>query len=129
MITGFYAGFLGLMLVVLIVGVVRLRRKHRVSLGDGGQDELEKAIRAHGNFVEVVPLALIIMFILENSGVDSLALYLYGSSLALARVLHAYSIYHSPKYLGLRVFSMGLSMAVIGLGSLGAIGMYVLQSQ
>ena len=127
MITGFYAGFLGLMLIILIVGVVRLRRKHKVSLGAGGQEELEKAIRAHGNFVEVVPAALIIMFILENNGLNSSALYLYGTALVLARILHAYSIYHSPKYLNLRVFSMGLSMAVIGLGSVAAIAMYILQ--
>lgn len=123
MITGFYAGLLGLMMIALAFGAIRLRTKHRVSLGHGNQPDLEKAIRAHGNFVEVVPFALIIMFILETNQVNPWVLYAYGTALIIARVIHAYSIYHSV--LKLRVFSMMLSILLIAIGSVSLIGMYI----
>ena len=123
MITGFYAGFLGLMLLGLVFGVIRLRQRHRVALGDGAHPDLEKAIRAHGNFVELVPFALIIMFILETNQVSPWALYAFGTVLIIARVLHAYSIYHSN--LKLRFWGMILSILLIAIGSAALIGMYI----
>lgn len=123
MITGCYAGILGLMMIALMIRAIRLRMKHRVSLGHGEQPDLEKAIRAHGNFVEVVPFALIIMFILETDQVNSLALYAFGTILILSRALHAYSIYHSV--FKMRTLSMILTMLLIAVGSVSVIGMYL----
>lgn len=123
MITGFYAGILGLIMIALAFGVIRLRTKHKVALGDGGHPDLEKAVRAHGNFVENVPLAIIIMYILEASQIPEMALYAYGTILILARVLHAHSIYHS--ILKLRVFSMMASILLLAAGSVALIAMYI----
>jgi uncharacterized membrane protein YecN with MAPEG domain len=124
MITGFYAGIFGLMLIALVYNAIRLRTKHRVSLGDGNKPDLEKAIRAHGNFVEVVPFALILMFILETNQVSPWALYAYGTALVIARAAHAYSIYHSV--LRARVFGMTLSLLLIAIGSVSLMAMYIL---
>src|SRR5260221_11648043 len=58
-ITALYAGVLGILLVVISARISVLRAKFKVMFGDGGQDALMRAIRAQGNFIEYVPLALV----------------------------------------------------------------------
>ena len=60
-VTSLYAATLGLLLVVLSDLVSRGRRRSQVSLGHGGDPMLERTMRAHGNFVEYVPLGLILL--------------------------------------------------------------------
>ncbi len=96
MITGFYAAFLGILLVILIMRVVKRRMHFKVGLGDGGIKELEQAIRAHGNFIEIVPFALILLFIMEYVGTPSIYLHIYGVTLVAARILHAIGLYQTP---------------------------------
>lgn len=50
LITGIYASWLGLLFFVLTIPVIKSRRANAVSLGDGQSEELQMAIRAHGNF-------------------------------------------------------------------------------
>lgn len=96
MVTGFYAGLLGLWLAFLLLAVVRLRFKYRVGAGDGGQRELAQAIRAHGNFVETVPFILILMLLLEGRDYGApLWLHAAGILLVLSRVLHWYGMMKS----------------------------------
>lgn len=59
--TALAAAVLGLLVVVLAARVSVLRVRHKVSLGDGDNRELARAIRAHGNTVEFVPLFLIML--------------------------------------------------------------------
>ncbi len=93
MITPLYAALCGLLLIALSLRVVRLRRKHLVSLGDGGQPELQAAIRAQGNFAEYAPLALLLLFLLELSRqAPHWALHLLGAALFLGRALHAWGV-------------------------------------
>jgi len=91
-ITPIYAGLLGLLLLALTASVVRLRGKYKVGIGDGGHPELSRAVRAHANFIEYVPLALILLLILEYRGIPAWALHGLGGSLFLGRVLHAWGL-------------------------------------
>lgn len=88
-VTTVYAALLGLLLVYLSSRVSQNRRRARVSLGLGEDAELERAARAHGNFVEYVPLALILMMLLEQETAQSWILHLLGAALLSGRVLHA----------------------------------------
>ncbi|HBN22723.1 MAG TPA: hypothetical protein DD412_05740 [Holosporales bacterium] len=88
-ITALYAAFLTLFYLVLSANVSRLRLKHRISLGAGELPKLERAMRAHGNFIEYVPLILILMGLLESLGGSAIALHLIGSFLFIARLSHA----------------------------------------
>lgn len=88
-ITPFYAGLLGLLLMVLSFRISLLRRKHRVSLGDGGHKDLHSAIRVQGNFVEYVPLTLVLLVLVELSGWPGALVHALGAALFIARVLHA----------------------------------------
>ena len=65
---------LALMGLILAARVSRVRMKHRISLGDKGNEELMVRMRIHGNFIEFVPFVLILMALLESSGANSTAL-------------------------------------------------------
>ncbi len=82
------AGLLGLLAVSLTVSVGRLRTQKKIFLGDGGDPELLAAIRAHGNFMEYVPLCLVLIyFASEYYGFWPVAIT--SLVLLIARVLHA----------------------------------------
>ena len=88
-VTLLYAGLLGLVLLALSWNVVRLRRSLRIGLGDGANPELQRAVRVHGNFLEYVPLTLILIALLEVDGLATLWLHLAGATLLVCRLLHA----------------------------------------
>ena len=82
------AGLLGLLAVSLTLAVARLRGKKKISLGDGGDPEMLAAIRAHANFVEFVPLCLLLIYMASDfHGFWTVAIL--SIALLLARVLHA----------------------------------------
>lgn len=88
-ITLFYAGLSALVLVGLSWRVVALRRKHQVGIGTGSVNALERAVRAHANFCEYVPLALLVIGLLELSGAPAALVHGLGAALVIGRVLHA----------------------------------------
>lgn len=91
-ITALYAGLSGLMVIALAWLVVRQRRTKRVGVGTGGDARLERAIRAHGNFAEYVPLALLLLLVAEIGGASATWLHANGASLVVARCLHAFGL-------------------------------------
>ena len=95
-ILALYAGLLALLLLALSMKVVMLRRRFRIGLGSGNNPELERAIRAHANFVEYVPLTLLLLLLLELSGsMPGAALHGLGAGLLIGRVLHAVGLWGS----------------------------------
>ncbi|MFN4164583.1 MAG: MAPEG family protein [Ferrovibrio sp.] len=89
-VTPLYAALCAILLITLSLRVARLRNNLKVALGDGGERALQKAIRVQGNFVEYVPMALLLLFLLELSRQAPLwALHALGASLLLGRILHA----------------------------------------
>jgi len=90
-----YAGLNGLLALVLVGLVVRQRYATRTNLGVAGQPALERAVRAHGNFVEYVPLILLLMLLLALGGAAPTALHLLGIALTLGRLLHAWGLSRS----------------------------------
>jgi uncharacterized membrane protein YecN with MAPEG domain len=82
------AGLLGLLAVSLTVSVGRMRMQKKIYLGDGGDPEMLSAIRAHGNFMEYVPLCLaLIYFASDYYGYWPVAIA--SLILLISRVLHA----------------------------------------
>ena len=65
-ITAFYAALLGLLGAGLTVNVIVNRVRSKVDAGDGGVAKLAQAIRAHANFAEQAPLALIVLALAAN---------------------------------------------------------------
>lgn len=88
MIVSLYAALLALFYIYLTVNVVKVRRAERISLGDGGNQQLQCAMRAHGNFIEYVPLAIILLFLVEYQGLASHYCHAFGAALLIGRVFH-----------------------------------------
>lgn len=88
-ITGLYAGIAALLLVALSLRVIWARYAARVEIGDGGDAGLTRRIRAHANFVEYVPVALIVIALAEANGAASVLVHSLGAALIASRVAHA----------------------------------------
>jgi uncharacterized protein len=91
-ITSLYAAILAIILVVLSFHVIRNRLKNEIDIGDGGNDTMLRAIRAQGNFVEYIPIALFLMFLLEINKESTTLLHVMGITLVVGRLLHPFGI-------------------------------------
>jgi uncharacterized protein len=87
-ITAFYAAILALFIVACGVNVTAQRFKHHVMLGDGGNPELRRMIRIHGNSVENVPLCILLMGLYELDGGSPVILHIAGITLIIGRLLY-----------------------------------------
>ncbi|HCS29258.1 MAG TPA: glutathione S-transferase [Spongiibacteraceae bacterium] len=89
MTTALYAGLSGILLLALSSRVVNARRTHSIGIGDGGNDELMRAIRVQANFTEYVPLILVLILLIEMNGNSAAVIHSLGAGLIISRVLHA----------------------------------------
>jgi uncharacterized membrane protein YecN with MAPEG domain len=112
-IAGLYAGIAALFLVFLSVRVIRLRVRERVSLGHGDNPAVERAVRAHANFAEYVPLALLMLALVEAQGADPLAVHALGAGLLAARLVHFASLRGDATPGPLRVAGMAGTFTVL----------------
>ena len=111
-----YFAALTMLYMVLCARVVVLRRSLRVNLGDGGHEALERAVRAHGNFTENVPLAGLLIVVASQA---TAPVWVHGlaAALVLARVLHAVGLSrHAGTSFG-RFYGAGLTWAVMCLAA------------
>lgn len=95
LVTGLYAALLALLALLLAWRVVMRRREASVGIGDGGDEDLARRRRAQGNMLENVPLALLLLLVLELDHTAPWLLHVFGIVLVVARVLHAWGISHS----------------------------------
>ena len=91
-VTPIFAALLGLIFFFLSLRTSLVRRRAKVSLGDGGNTELQMAIRAHGNFIEYVPISLLLMAFLEMRSVSIYVIIVLGVMLVAGRCCHAIGI-------------------------------------
>ncbi len=115
MISSLYAALLALLIVWLSFRVIKLRREKKVRLGDGGEPELQIAIRAQGNATEYIPISLILLVLLELNGAHMALVHTGGIAILAGRLLHARGLLtESLRY---RVLGMQVTIyTLIGLG-------------
>ncbi|MBP8120643.1 MAG: MAPEG family protein [Burkholderiales bacterium] len=115
-ITAVYASLLALLVSLLVLVVVKLRRSLGIGLGDGGNRDLARAIRAHGNAIESVPLFLVLLAVYEINRGSATILHVFGAAFLLARVLHAWGLFSSSGASPGRVWgSVGTTCCLLGL--------------
>lgn len=93
MVCALYAVLGALLLIKFSFDVAHLRMLYRVSYGDGGFSELQTAIRIHGNAVEYIPAALILLLFMEMNGAETWMLHVCGLLLILGRLMHYYGLH------------------------------------
>lgn len=92
MIISLYAGILALIYVALSGYVIRGRFKNRVSLGDNNNADMQKRIRAHGNFIEYIPLALFLIFLMEVLEANAYFIHILCIALIIGRIGHIFGL-------------------------------------
>lgn len=88
-VTSFVAGIFALLIVPLSVQVSLRRAKANAVFGDAGDETLRKRIRAHGNFIEYAPLAVVVLGLLEYRGGASWLVWALAAGFVFSRVMHA----------------------------------------
>jgi uncharacterized protein len=116
-ISALYVAILGFLGAGLTINVIVNRVHYKVDGGDGGVAKLTQAIRAHANFVEQAPLALIIIAFAEASGTNTLIVHILGMALVAARFASAYALNCSLAQSPLRQFGGGVSILVVVAGA------------
>lgn len=91
-LTALYAGVLGLLAVALANQVLYVRLRAR-NLADW---KPETVMRVQANFVENVPLALLLLLVLELQQAASVVVHAFGIALIVCRVLHAWGMSRDP---------------------------------
>ena len=103
-ITALYVGILAIFAVVLAFGVIKHRARSELSIGHDNE-AMHGAIRRFGNFTEYVPLALIVIIMVESTGAPAWAVHTLGAGLVAGRILHAIGLDAAkaatlPRFLG-----------------------------
>ena len=114
-ITANYLAILALIYAALALQVIRLRRSSKAPFSDGGNENLRSAIRAHGNFMEYVPIITLMVALLEISGASPLRIHLLMGALVLSRLLHPLGMYATPGSLKFTIGRVGSIYLTIGL--------------
>ncbi|MHC2106034.1 MAPEG family protein [Methylobacterium sp. CM6246] len=118
--TAFYAALLALVYLGLSGWVMGSRVSDNVLLGDGGDASLLKRVRTHANFSEYVPLALILIALLEAGGGHGLVQGLL-IALLVGRILHPIGMFaapNTPRQFACRGGGILLTMATIAIAAI-----------
>lgn len=119
LVTSIIAALLTAIFIKLSFLVIGLRRKNKVGLGSGGHEDLERAIRAQGNFAEYVPFGVILLACLELNGAPWWLVTIPGLTLIIGRLIHAIGINTPPPDFSKRILGMKFTfmtlMALVAL--------------
>lgn len=127
-ITALYAGIFALIYIGLSARVALTRRRVRVSVFDGGNAELGRAIRQHGNFGEYVPFALILMALIELNGGAVWLVHGLGASLLVARLVYLNALKGiTGATFTCRIIGMTLTWLVITVAALVALAQVLMR--
>jgi uncharacterized membrane protein YecN with MAPEG domain len=116
-ITPIYIAILGLMLVPMTLYVGAYRVKNKVDLGDNGDKDLIRRIRSHANFIESVPLAVVLLICVELMGAGNMWLHGLGATLVIGRALHFLAMAKIGPFIG-RPIGMFATMGVYLVSSI-----------
>jgi uncharacterized membrane protein YecN with MAPEG domain len=109
----------GLLTILHAARVIVLRVRHKVALGDGGIDELERMMRIFGNHAEYVPLGLVFLIALEFVQAPVWYLHLAGGTLLIGRILHAIGLTKARGTSAGRFIGMNLTFLSLLISSVG----------
>lgn len=100
---------------------IRRRGQARVAVGSGGDAALERAMRAHANFAEYVPFALVLMALAEAGGTPRWIIHVTGGALLAGRALHGWNFVRPREDLRLRITGMIATFCATALAAVAAL--------
>ena len=105
-----YIGFFVLLFLLLKLNGGRVRSGAKVSIGDGDNEDMKRAMRVQGNAVEDVPITLLGILALAHLSAPVMLIHGLGGGFLFFRVLHALGMGGAP--------GLGFGRAVGTLGTL-----------
>jgi uncharacterized membrane protein YecN with MAPEG domain len=110
----------------LALNVIRMRYRTKTRFGDDGNPDMMRAIRAHANNCEYVPIALILLILAHGLGGNVLLIHAIGLPLTVGRILHALGFLDrrhetSTGHSSLRRWGMVLTLVAIVIGIVGSL--------
>lgn len=129
-IVGIYAALCAIILIWIGNSTGSLRRKHRISIGDGGHKHLTRIMRGHANAVENMPITLLLLAIAALIGTPAFVLHMLGFVFVIGRILHAWHFIQEDAPGWQRMAGFAMSALVTTLLALGlmAHGLWMLFS-
>lgn len=125
-VAAIYVGINILLLLVLGYLVISGRQKHKIRLGDGGNVDFSRAVRAHANAAEWIPAGLIGLVVLALfESLPIWVLHAAAISLTAGRIIHALGLHTGTLNLGrvggmiltmLSYLILGAALIYVGLG-------------
>lgn len=124
-VTAAAAGVLGLIFAALSAWVIAARLGTGVLHGDGGQEVLNRRTRAHANFIEYVPLILLLAALLETGGGSRTMIEILLVVLIVARVMHPFGMLAPPNSTQQYVFRGAAATATLIVLVVSAVALLV----
>ncbi|MBX2881410.1 MAG: MAPEG family protein [Granulosicoccus sp.] len=123
-VTAISASILAFIYVKLSLNVVGYRRKYRISVGDGGEENLLRSIGAQSNLAEYAPIGLILVACLEYNGAPIWISSVLAAMLVLGRILHPIgmkdpAISWQPRMRGMQLTLF--SIVALGIANIGTV--------
>jgi hypothetical protein len=122
-ITFLYASILGLLLVFLSMQVSYAN----VNAAKLPEWKPKTVFRVQGNFIEYVPMAVALLYLLEESSAPAAWIHGLGAMLVIARFAHAWGLSTNPGATYARLF--GAQMTFFLLSIMSFAGLYLFFSQ
>ncbi len=116
-VSALYAALLAAVFLVLSLRVALARWRRNEYLGEA-DEHMARQVRAHANFSENVPLAVILLALGETMGAPVALVHGLGGVLLCSRLLHAYGMSKQPEPISFRVIGYTLTCVVIGVAAL-----------
>ena len=107
------ASFINIWLSVR-TGMVREARK--ISIGDGGDEELIRRMRAQANFIENTPIVLVLVALIELSRPGNVYLAAVAAVYMLGRLAHGVGMDGGALAKGRTVGTITTMLTLLGLG-------------
>jgi len=99
--------------------VINARKKHKISIGNNGNEELNLAIAAHSTNIEYLPIALLLLLALELNGAGIMVIHILGVLLIVSRMIHTCGLLAAnlkQRIIGMQMtFFTILSLAVVNM--------------
>ena len=114
------AGAAALINLWLAIRVGQVRTKEKVMIGDGGNENVIRRMRAHANFTEFTPFVLILIGAIELATGTSTWLWAVSSLYLIGRLLHAFGM---DGFMPGRM--IGTLITMVSLLGLGGYAIYV----
>ena len=104
------------------MNVIKYRRSESVSLGDAGNEKLQRAMRGQANLSEYAPMGLLLILLAELQNANGIALMILAALFVVGRLLHGYAFGIVEKSIFGRYW--GMMATFIGIAGLAVLNIF-----